>query len=77
MWGGGGPWLGGIGELSVVGWVDVTFYVAVFRVQGALQFLDVVFSTFWFWLCWPFVSIISNKNKNKISKLLGVNFFTK
>ena len=33
-WGGGGPWLGGSGGLSLVGSDVLTFYMAVFHVQG-------------------------------------------
>ena len=40
-WGGGCLWLGGFGGLSVVGWVVVPSYVAVFRIRGAPPPVDV------------------------------------
>ena len=34
-WPGACPWLGRSGGLSMVGWVGVTFYMAMFHVRGA------------------------------------------
>jgi hypothetical protein len=47
-WGGGDPWLGALGGLSLVGLVVVTLYVVVFRVRGAPPPLFVGMSSFFF-----------------------------
>ena len=44
----GGPWLSGLGGLSLVGSVIVTLYVAVFRVRRAPHILFVGMSS-WFY----------------------------
>ena len=61
-WGGGGPWLGGSGGLSVGGFVVLTLYVAVLRVWGAppplvVGAFSLLFSMTWCWPGWPSVSI--------------------